>query len=132
MPVSGLTTALAHHGEIEVLSVSGDIDVASASALETAIAAVLASGPSAVIIDLTDVHLLATAGLRILAATHEKMVTAGQFAVVADSPLTRKPIQLTDLDSVFALYATLDDAVAGLRRAPLSSDEASPTSSPGE
>ena len=61
--------------------------------------------------------LLATAGLRILAGTHEKLTRrGGRFAVVADSPATRRPIQLTDLNQLFSLYLTLDDAITSLRK----------------
>jgi anti-sigma B factor antagonist len=115
---SEITTSVAYRGEITVLSVGGDIDAASAPAFQTAIAAVLAEDPAALIINLCGVDFLATAGLRILAATHEKMITAGPFAVVANSPATRRPIQLTDLDTLFSLYPNLDGAMTSLRNAP--------------
>jgi len=112
---SEITTSVAHRDEITVLSVVGDIDVACAPELEAVIAAVLAEDPVALIVDLSEVAFLATAGLRILAATYEKITLAGgRFAVVADSPETRRPIQLTDLNQLFSLYLTLHDAITSL------------------
>jgi anti-anti-sigma factor len=78
---------------------------------------VLADDPIALIIDLSKVDFLATVGLRILAATYEKITLAGgRFAVVADSPATRRPIQLTDLNHLFSLYLALDDAITSVRK----------------
>lgn len=115
MSASEITTSVAHRDEITVLSVVGDIDVACAPELEAVIAAVLAEDPVALIVDLSEVAFLATAGLRILAATYEKITLAGgRFAVVADSPETRRPIQLTDLNQLFSLYLTLHDAITSL------------------
>ncbi|WP_414686933.1 STAS domain-containing protein [Mycobacterium sp.] len=114
---SEITTSVAHRDEITVLSVVGDIDVASGPLFETVVAAVLAGDPIALVIDLSNVDFLATAGLRILAATHEKMTLAGgRFAVIADSPVTRRPLELTDLDQLFSLYRTLDDAITSLSK----------------
>jgi anti-sigma B factor antagonist len=114
---SEITTSVAHRDEITVLSVVGDIDVASGPLFETVVAAVLAGDPIALVIDLSNVDFLATAGLRILATTHEKMTLAGgRFAVIADSPVTRRPLELTDLDQLFSLYRTLDDAITSLRK----------------
>jgi hypothetical protein len=45
------------------------------------------------------------------------VTTSGRFAVVANS-LASKPIQLTDLNELFSLYPTVDDAITGVRRAP--------------
>ena len=114
---SELTTSVAYRDQITVLSVVGDIDVATAPAFDTVVAAVRADDLIALIIDLSKVDLLATAGLRILAGTHEKLTRrGGRFAVVADSPATRRPIQLTDLNQLFSLYLTLDDAITSLSK----------------
>lgn len=117
MSATEITTSLAHLDEITVVSVVGEIDVASAPAFETVVAAVLADDPIALIVDLSKVDFLATAGLRILAATYEKITLAGgRFAVVADSPANRRPIQLTDLNQLFSLNRTLDDAITSVRK----------------
>jgi anti-anti-sigma regulatory factor len=61
------------------------------------------------------VTFLASVGLQILVATHEKVSPSARYAVVASGPVTARPIQLTRLDDVFPLHATLDDALADLR-----------------
>jgi anti-sigma B factor antagonist len=98
-----------------VLSVGGEIDLATAPALEAAIAAVLAEDPPALVIDLSAVEFLASAGLRILVTTQDKLAESARFAVVANGPATSRPIQLTGLDEAISLYPTLDDALGAVR-----------------
>jgi anti-anti-sigma factor len=74
------------HDGVSVVRVSGEIDLVTAPALEQAIGAVVADSPSALVIDLSAVEFLGSVGLKILAATYEKLATLTQFGVVADSP----------------------------------------------
>jgi hypothetical protein len=46
-----------------------------------------------------------------LAATNEKFGDTTRIAVIANSPATSRPIQLTGLDGVVALFPTLDAAL---------------------
>ena len=110
-----LTTLVEDHDGVSVVSISGEIDLVTAPALEQAIGAVIADGPSALVIDLSDVEFLGSVGLKILAATYEELGDSAEFGVVARGPATRRPIHLTGLDKTFPLYPTLDDAVTGMR-----------------
>lgn len=67
-----ITTSVAHRDGIAVVTVGGEIDSFTAPALEAAIAEALAVDPTALIIELSTVTFLASAGLQILAATHAK------------------------------------------------------------
>jgi anti-sigma B factor antagonist len=110
-----ITTSVGYRDGIAVLTVGGEIDLVTAPALEEAISGVVATGPAALVVDLSAVDFLASAGLKLLAATHEKMGESAQFAVVARGPTTRRPIHLTGLDKTFSVYPTLDDALTGLQ-----------------
>lgn len=100
---------------MSVVSVSGEIDLVTAPALEQAIGAVVAENPAALVIDLSAVEFLGSVGLKILAATYEKLGEATGFGVVARGPATRRPIHLTGLDKTFPLHPTLDDALTAVR-----------------
>jgi anti-anti-sigma factor len=104
-----------HSDGIAVLAVAGEIDLATAPALEEAITSALANDPTALVIELSAVTFMASAGMQILATTQEKVSKSAQFAVVADSPATSIPIQLTGLDEIFSLYPTLDEALTAVR-----------------
>lgn len=101
-------------GAISVLSVSGVVDVLTAPTLEQAIAAAVKAAPPAVIVDLSTVEFLASAGMGVLIAAHDGLSPAVRFAVVADGPATSRPLKLVGVDDVVSLYATLDEAIAAL------------------
>ena len=110
-----ITTSVEHRDDITLLTVGEVVDLATAPVLEEAIDGLLADGPKALIVDLSGVTFLASVGLRLLVSTHEKVGESGQFAVVASGPITSRPIQLTKLDEVFAMYPTLDEALTRVR-----------------
>lgn len=110
-----ITTSVEYCDDITLLTVGEVVDLATAPVLEEAINGLLAKGPKALIVDLSGVTFLASVGLRLLVSTHEKVGESGQFAVVASGPITSRPIQLTKLDEVFAMYPTLDEALTRVR-----------------
>lgn len=114
-----ITATVADHDGIVVLSIGGEIDLVTAPALEEAIGGVVVDDPEALIIDLSGVEFLGSVGLKILAATYEKLGDSAEFGVVARGPATRRPIHLTGLDKTFPLYPTLDDALTGVREGKL-------------
>lgn len=108
----GLSANVSRIDGVAVVSVAGDVDLNTAAALRTVIDETVETRPLGLVIDLTDVDFLGSVGLSLLVQTRE---TVGEsFAVVADGPATSRPIRLTQLDQVFALHATLADALAAL------------------
>src|SRR3954447_14069044 len=110
-----IATALAYQNGVAVLKVDGDIDLATVPTLEAAIDEALIPKPTGLVIDLSEVCFLSSAGLQTLVATHHNVSQTAQFAVVANSAATSRPIQLTGLDQIFKLYPTLDDALTAVR-----------------
>ena len=110
-----INTALAYQNGIAVLKVGGDIDLAAVPALEAAIEEALIPKPTGLVIDLSGVGFLASAGLQTLVATHNSVSQSAHFAVVANSASTSRPIQLTGLDQIFALYPTLGEALTAVQ-----------------
>ena len=100
---------------MSVVSVTGEIDLVTAPTLEQALGTAIADDPPALVIDLSAVDFLGSVGLKILAATYEKLGKSTEFGVVARGPATRRPIHLTGLDKTFPLYPTLDDALTAVR-----------------
>lgn len=91
------------------LFVRGVIDANTAPELDAAVDQVLADVPSALIIDLTEVSFLASAGMTVLVKAKERSGDRG-FAVVADGPATSRPLSILGLDSELSLCASLDAA----------------------
>jgi anti-sigma B factor antagonist len=112
-----ITTSVAHREGVAVVSVGGEIDLSTAPAFEAVIAEALEEDPPVLVIDLSEVTFMASVGLRILAATQEKVGKSIQIAVVADNAAATRPMQLTGLDNLISLYPTVDEALTALGRA---------------
>lgn len=102
-------------GEINVVGVAGTVDMLTTPQLEDAIGAAAKSSPAAVIVDLTAVEFLASAGMGVLVAAKEALGDAVRFAVVADGPATSRPLKLVGVADVVDVYKTLDEAVQALQ-----------------
>lgn len=110
-----LTTSAAHGEGVTVISIGGEIDLSTAPDFEAAIDGALDEHPPVVVVELSAVNFMSSAGLRILAAAHEKLCKSGHLAVVASNPAVSRAIKLSGLDQLFSLYATLDDALREVR-----------------
>jgi anti-sigma B factor antagonist len=113
-----ITTSVAHREGVAVVSIGGEIDLSTAPVFEAAITGALDRDPPVLVIELSEVSFMASVGLRILVATHEKVSESAQMAIVANNPATSRPIQLTGLDKVMSLYPTLDEALIALGPTP--------------
>jgi anti-sigma B factor antagonist len=102
-------------GEIVRLAVSGDVDMLTAPGLDEAIDRAVNKAPGALIVDLSDVDFLSSAGMSALVEAQEKSGASIRLAVVADSPATSRPLKLMGLDSVLSIFPSLNDAVAKVR-----------------
>jgi anti-sigma B factor antagonist len=97
-------------GGVVVVSVYDVVDAATAPELGAAIDKALDGAPAGLVLDLTGVTFLASAGMTTLMKAKERAGERG-FAVVADSPATSRPLRLLGLDSELALCATVDEAL---------------------
>lgn len=110
-----MTTSVADHDGVTVLTVTGEVDLATAPALETAIDTALDAGSNHLVVDLAAVSFLASAGMAALVAAHQRAVGKTTIALVAEGPATSRQLKMTALDQVFDLHSTLDDALASVR-----------------
>lgn len=99
------------HDTTVVVSCSGVVDMLTAPELERRISVVLDKEPDALIIDFTAVDFLASAGMSVLIKTHDQITPAVRFAVVADSPVTSRPMKLIGLTDLITMYPTVDAAL---------------------
>lgn len=99
-------------GSVVVVRAAGALDMLTAPDLRADIQAALTRQPTGLIVDLTDVEFLASAGMQVLISTHNLITPGVRFAVVADGPATSRPLKITGLTDIIALFPNLDDAVA--------------------
>ena len=113
-PVSGCVINEEWHGRAVVMSVSGVLDMLTSPQLESSLKASLAKSPSAIIVDLTDVDFLASAGMGALVAARDLAGDEVPFAVVASGPATSRPLTLVGLADFIGLRPTIEEARAVL------------------
>ncbi|HEX3648631.1 MAG TPA: STAS domain-containing protein [Pseudonocardiaceae bacterium] len=97
-------------GTAVVVEVAGEVDLSTADDVAAAVTAGLASRPSAVVLDLTGVSFLDSAGLAVLARGHLAAVDGVEFRVVAGNEAVLKPIQLTGMDQMLAMFGSVAEA----------------------
>ncbi|MGV0718784.1 STAS domain-containing protein [Mycolicibacterium sp. XJ662] len=95
-----------------VVAASGDLDMLTAPQLKGAVEAALAKDPAGLIVDLTQVDFLGSAGMQVLMEAHNQVEgTEMRFAVVADGPATSRPLKITGIADLIAMYSTVEAAL---------------------
>jgi anti-anti-sigma factor len=110
-----LTVTRERVGAAVVLHVHGEIDMVSTGLLDAELQAAedVTDPPALVVLDLSDVLFLASMGLALLVAHHERCAEHGiALRVVAAHRQVLRPIEITGLDQKLALVRTVDEAVA--------------------
>ncbi|WP_280426357.1 STAS domain-containing protein [Nocardia carnea] len=92
-----------------VVTVHGEVDMASAPQLQAALEDAQRGG-NPLVVDMSEVGFLGSAGLSVLLVTTEAAGAAGLRVVASDA--VRRPIELTGLDKMLAVYDSLDTALA--------------------
>ena len=104
-------------GSSVVVSVSGDVDIATCRQLSEALGAALRRGPKGLICDLSAVGFLGAAGLTALLVARRRAIAChAWFDLVCPQPLTRRVIALVGLDAVLSLHDHVAEAAAAQAR----------------
>ena len=97
-----------------VVSIYGELDVATAPALREKLIALVGDGTTQMVLDLEGVDFLDSTGLgTIISALKRVRTHGGDMRLVCTQPRIRRLFEITGLDKAVPLLASLDDAVAG-------------------
>jgi anti-anti-sigma factor len=110
----GLRVDRAVHGSVVIYRVAGEIDALTAPLLSQALADAVdvPDAVSHVVLDLSDVPFLSSAGLSILVDHHGRCAVNGVgLSVVARQHAVLRSIQITALDRIIPLHPTVSDAL---------------------
>jgi anti-sigma B factor antagonist len=99
---------------LAVVSVGGSVDMLTAPGLSEAIDGAVAKKPKGLIVDLSKVEFLGSAGISVLMKARDTLGDATPFCVVADGPATHRPLTLLGINELMSLCRSLDDAVSKL------------------
>ncbi len=95
-----------------VVSVTGEVDIATAAQLSEALGTALRRGAKGLVCDLTGVSFLGSTGLTaLLVAQRRTIARHSWFDLVCPQPLPRKVIELLGLDAVLNRHDRVTEAV---------------------
>jgi anti-anti-sigma factor len=97
-------------GDAFVVTLTGEVDLHTAPALEQALEGVVALGGTAVAVDLAEVTFIDSTTLEVLLRYHERL--GGGLMIVTDDRRVLRTFQITGLDRVITIERRLADAVA--------------------
>jgi anti-sigma B factor antagonist len=100
-------------GDMPVVAVAGEIDVATAPQLRECLHGVIAGGHATLVLDLLEVTFLDSTALGVLVGALKRCrELGGELHVVVVDPRIMKIFEITGLTKVFTIADTLDAAGA--------------------
>ncbi|MCU1643065.1 MAG: putative anti-anti-sigma factor [Nocardia sp.] len=105
-----LTVQQRSHGASVVLTVDGEVDMASAPVLSSALEQAQRDHPPLVVVDMSKVEFFGSAGMSVLIAASDAQPQALR---VVPSYAVRRPIEVAALDQLLELFDTVEDALEG-------------------
>jgi anti-sigma B factor antagonist len=99
-----------------VVTVEGELDLASAPSLKRALSDVVATGTSRVVVDLGSVTFIDSTALGVLVGIHRKLEPDVRMALAGAGSEVMNIFELTGLDATFDMFATIDEALVWVRR----------------
>lgn len=107
-----LTVVTHTTGECAVLALVGELDVTNADEVEETVRVAWQDPPSYLVFDLSGLTFMDSAGVRVLVRARRRATEHGGTVVLAGlTPSVSRIIEITGLDQVFTIRATLDEAL---------------------
>jgi len=102
-----------HQGGVTVFVLEGRVDSAGAGQLDAALRAAATQGQHRLVLDMAGVSYINSAGLRTLAdILTQNRAQQGDVLLVALSPKVERVFKIIGFDRFFAIFDTVEDAVA--------------------
>jgi anti-sigma B factor antagonist len=98
-----------------VISVEGELDLSTAPRLKWMLVDSLAAGQHQLVLDLSLTRFMDSTALGVLVGVRRKLDTGDRLAIVCTQPDVLKIFEYAGMDGVFAIFPTLDEALAHAR-----------------
>ena len=101
-------------GGVQVISVRGELDLATGPALERTLFGLPEDGVASVIVDLTDCSFMDSTGLHLLTRTQRRFDrSGGRLALISTNRCVLTVLRISGLDQLFAIYPSRAAALNG-------------------
>jgi anti-sigma B factor antagonist len=112
---------------VSIVSVAGEVDLATAPELKEALTEVVNNGARGVLVDLSNATFIDSTTLGVLMGAVKRLrPTGGELAIACNDPNIRKIFEITLLDRVFAIFDTPGAGVEHLQELGAATAEVSP------
>ena len=102
-----------HEGPWSITAVVGELDVVGGPELRQHVMAQVGEGSSRLVLDLSGVDFIDSFGLGVIVgALKRTRLLDGDLRVVVPAPRIRRVFEVCDLDRVFKLHKTVQEAVS--------------------
>jgi anti-sigma B factor antagonist len=99
--------------DVAVVILVGEVDLYTAPRFREVLLQTIDEGAERVVIDLTDVSFIDSTALGVLVSGGKRLQeSAGKLAIGCPDEKIRRILEITGLDTVFAVFPTRDEAVA--------------------
>lgn len=95
-----------------VIAVQGDLDLATAPQLKWMLLDAREEGHGQLVLDLREATFMDSTALGVLVGVSRGLGTEGTLAIVCVNDKLLKIFELSGMDGVFAIYSSMDDALA--------------------
>jgi len=107
-----LSVSTREEGEFTVVEVGGEVDVYTAPRLREAVVSAIDAGNVKLVIDVDRVDFLDSTGVGVLVGALKKVRgEGGTLDIVCTQPRLLKIFDITGLDKVFGLHASVPEAI---------------------
>jgi anti-sigma B factor antagonist len=108
-----MTARIETVGDCKILHVGGRIDFESSLDFEQQVNSMIQSGGGHFVIELSEVELLSSAGLRVLLSTAKRVQHRhAELALASPSPVVLQVFRISHFDLLFKIFTTLQEALA--------------------
>lgn len=105
-----MNTEITNKGSHTVVSPDGKLDAFSSEQLETQIVKLIDGGVQRMIMDLSNVSFVSSAGLRVLLLATQKLRGQGRFALCGMNPYVTEVIEMVGFHNLIEIFPDLDQA----------------------
>ena len=98
-----------------VVCVEGELDLATAPRLKSALREMLRAGFKQLVVDLAQVTFLDSTSLGVLIGVNRSLDVGARLAIVCTHPNVLRIFEFSGLDGTFAIFSTFDEALAHVR-----------------
>ncbi len=110
---NAMNVAIERRGSAAVVTLDGEVHVPQAGVLKGHLLELVAEEIPRVVLDLTSVGFLGSAGLGVIVLAHIKARTfRGEFRLVSPRPKVMRALEVTRLTKLFTIYDSVDAALA--------------------